>query len=206
VSLPPEVLKKVKLLEINTRKLVNNLFAGEYHTAFKGQGMDFDEVREYQPGDEVRTIDWNVTARMNHPFVKKFREERELTVMLVVDLSGSGRFGSGQQSKRALMAELAAVLAFSAIRNQDKVGLLLFTETVEKFVHTIAAQRDHAADRVASADLESGDSLTSFGGHRLLAGNLDQIARGGLDQLFVSDRLAHAHVQRDLGDARNLHD
>jgi precorrin-6Y C5,15-methyltransferase (decarboxylating) len=104
------LLRKVRQIEIRTRRLVAESLAGQYHSAFKGQGMDFDEVREYQPGDEVRTIDWNVTARMNHPFVKKFREERELTVMLVVDLSGSGRFGSGQQSKRALMAELAAVL------------------------------------------------------------------------------------------------
>ena len=137
----PELLRKVRQIEIRTRRLVAESLAGQYHSAFKGQGMDFDEVREYQPGDEVRTIDWNVTARMNHPFVKKFREERELTVMLVVDLSGSGRFGSGQQSKRALMAELAAVLAFSAIRNQDKVGLLLFTETVEKFVPPAKGRR-----------------------------------------------------------------
>ena len=137
----PELLRKVRQIEIRTRRLVAETLAGQYHSAFKGQGMDFDEVREYQPGDEVRTIDWNVTARMNHPFVKKFREERELTVMLVVDLSGSGRFGSGQQSKRALMAELAAVIAFSAIRNQDKVGLLLFTETVEKFVPPAKGRR-----------------------------------------------------------------
>jgi uncharacterized protein (DUF58 family) len=137
----PELLRKVRQIEIRTRRLVAETLAGQYHSAFKGQGMDFDEVREYQPGDEVRTIDWNVTARMNHPFVKKFREERELTVMLVVDLSGSGRFGSGQQSKRALMAELAAVLAFSAIRNQDKVGLMLFTETVEKFVPPAKGRR-----------------------------------------------------------------
>lgn len=121
--------------------MVSESLAGQYHSAFKGQGMDFDEVREYQPGDEVRTIDWNVTARMNHPFVKKFREERELTVILVVDLSGSGRFGSGDRSKREMMAEVAAVLAFSAIRNQDKVGLLLFTEAVEKFVPPAKGRR-----------------------------------------------------------------
>jgi uncharacterized protein (DUF58 family) len=108
--------------------------AGQYHSVFKGQGMNFEEVREYQPGDDVRSIDWNVTARMNHPFVKKFVEERELTVVLVVDLSGSGLFGSGEQSKRELAAEIASVLAFSAIRNNDKVGLILFTEGVEKYV------------------------------------------------------------------------
>ena len=132
--IPKELLKKIRQIEIRTKRLVSESLAGQYHSAFKGQGMDFDEVREYQPGDEVRAIDWNVTARMNHPFVKKFREERELTVMLVVDLSGSGLFGSGEQSKRELAAELASVLAFSAIRNQDKVGLLLFTEVVEKYI------------------------------------------------------------------------
>lgn len=140
-SVPPELLRKIRQIEIRTRRLVSETLAGQYHSAFKGQGMDFDEVREYQPGDEVRTIDWNVTARMNHPFVKKFREERELTVILVVDLSGSGRFGSGDQSKRELMAEVASVLAFSAIRNQDKVGLLLFTEVVEKFIPPAKGRR-----------------------------------------------------------------
>jgi len=113
---------------------VSEALAGRYQSVFKGQGMNFDEVREYQPGDEIRFIDWNVTARMNHPFVKKFVEERELTVVLVVDLSGSGLFGSGEQSKRELAAEVASVLAFSAIRNNDKVGLILFTDTVEKYI------------------------------------------------------------------------
>ena len=132
--IPKELLKKIRLLELRTRRLVDETMAGQYHSAFRGQGMDFDEVREYQPGDEVRAIDWNVTARMNHPFVKKFREERELTVLLMVDLSASGLFGSIDQSKRELAAEIACVLAFSAIRNQDRVGLLLFTEVVEKFI------------------------------------------------------------------------
>lgn len=132
--IPKELLKKIRQLELRTPRLVDETMAGQYHSAFRGQGMDFDEVREYQPGDEVRTIDWNVTARMNHPFVKKFREERELTVLLVVDLSASGLFGSVEQSKRELAAEIACVLAFSAIRNQDRVGLLLFTEVVEKFI------------------------------------------------------------------------
>lgn len=132
--IPKELLKKIRQIELRTRRLVDESLAGQYHSAFRGQGMDFDEVREYQPGDEVRAIDWNVTARMNHPFVKKFREERELTVLLVVDLSASGSFGSVEQSKRDLAAEIACVLAFSAIRNQDRVGLLLFTEVVEKFL------------------------------------------------------------------------
>lgn len=132
--IPREILKKIRQIEIRTNRIVTETLAGQYHSVFKGQGMNFDEVREYQPGDEVRSIDWNVTARMNHPFVKKFVEERELTLMLVVDVSGSGRFGSQAQSKRELAAEIASVLAFSAIRNNDKVGLVLFTDEVEKFI------------------------------------------------------------------------
>lgn len=132
--IPSEILKKIRQIELRTKRLVSEKLAGQYHSVFKGQGMDFDEVREYQPGDEVRAIDWNVTARMNHPFVKKFVEERELTVLIAVDVSGSGLFGSGKQSKRDLAAEVASVLAFSAIRNNDKVGLVLFSEGVEKFI------------------------------------------------------------------------
>jgi uncharacterized protein (DUF58 family) len=132
--IPRELLKKIRQIEIRTNRLVSESVAGAYHSVFKGQGMNFDEVREYQPGDDVRAIDWNVTARMCHPFIKKFVEERELTVMLVVDLSGSGLFGSGEQSKRELAAEIASVLAFSAIRNNDKVGLVLFSDEVEKFI------------------------------------------------------------------------
>lgn len=132
--IPREILKKIRQIEIRTNRLVSESLAGQYHSVFKGQGMNFDEVREYQPGDEVRSIDWNVTARMNHPFVKKFVEERELTLMLVVDVSGSGLFGSRGQSKRELAAEIASVLAFSAIRNNDKVGLILFSDQIEKFI------------------------------------------------------------------------
>jgi len=132
--IPPEILKKIRQIEIRTNRLVTETLGGQYHSVFKGQGMNFDEVREYQPGDEVRSIDWNVTARMNHPFIKKFVEERELTLMLVVDASASGLFGSAAQSKRELAAEIASVLAFSAIRNNDKVGLILFTDEVEKFI------------------------------------------------------------------------
>src|SRR5580658_8732357 len=132
--IPREILKKIRQIEIRTNRLVTESLAGAYHSVFKGQGMNFDEVREYQPGDDVRTIDWNVTARMNHPFIKKFVEERELTLMLVVDVSGSGLFGSRAQSKREVAAEIASILAFSAIRNNDKVGLILFTEEVEKFI------------------------------------------------------------------------
>ena len=128
------ILSKIRRLELKTRALVETSFAGAYRSVFKGRGMNFEEVREYQPGDEVRTIDWNVTARMGHPFVKKFTEERELTVMLVVDVSASGDFGSVSMSKRELAAEVACVIAFSAIRNNDKVGLLLFSDHVELFI------------------------------------------------------------------------
>lgn len=128
------ILGRMRQLEIRTRRLVNNTLAGQYHSVFKGRGMDFDEVREYVPGDEVRTIDWNVTARSGHAFVKKFTEERELTILLMVDVSASGNFGSAARTKRELAAELAAVLAFSAIRNSDKVCLILFTDKVELFI------------------------------------------------------------------------
>ena len=128
------ILNKMRRLEIRTRRLVSDGLAGEYHSVFKGRGMDFDEVREYVPGDEVRAIDWNVTARAGRPFVKKYTEERELTILLMVDISASGNFGSGAQSKRELAAELASALALSAIRNSDKVGLLLYTDRIEEYI------------------------------------------------------------------------
>lgn len=128
------IMSGMRKLEIRTRRMVNDSLAGEYHSVFKGRGMDFDEVREYTPGDEVRTIDWNVTARAGRPFVKKFTEERELTILLMVDISASGNFGSAGMSKRDLAAELASSLAFSAIRNSDKVGLLLFTDRTERYL------------------------------------------------------------------------
>ncbi|MEY2490120.1 MAG: hypothetical protein QOC70_2062 [Verrucomicrobiota bacterium] len=131
---PAEILKKIRALEIKTKGLVQTVFAGDYHSVFKGRGMNFEDVREYQPGDEIRAIDWNVTARLGTAFVKKFTEERELTVVLVVDVSASGKFGSVSQSKRELAAEVACLLAFSAIRNNDKVGLLLFSDRVELFI------------------------------------------------------------------------
>src|SRR3989339_98642 len=132
--IPAEILKKVKQIEIRTRRIVNDMLSGEYHSAFKGRGMEFSEVREYIPGDEIRTIDWNVTARMGRPFVKIFKEERELTVMLVVDASGSGEFGTINRMKGEVGVELAAVLAFSAIKNNDKVGLIIFSSQIEKFI------------------------------------------------------------------------
>jgi uncharacterized protein (DUF58 family) len=128
------LLKKVRKIEIKTKGLSNHIFAGEYHTAFKGKGMAFSEVREYQPGDDIRSIDWNVTARYNSPFVKVFEEEREMTVMLMIDVSASGNFGTQEQFKRELATELAAILAFSAINNNDKVGVIFFTDKVEQFI------------------------------------------------------------------------
>ncbi len=132
--IPKEILKKVKRIEIATRGLVNEVFSGEYHSVFKGRGMEFAEVREYQVGDDIRNIDLNVTARVGHPYIKVFDEERELTVMLLVDVSSSGNFGTTNQMKGEVAAELCAVLAFSAIKNNDKVGLIIFSDKIEKFI------------------------------------------------------------------------
>ncbi len=131
---PKEVLKKIRRIEIRTKRLVNDLFSGEYHSTFKGQGMEFEEVRQYEPGDDIRLIDWNVTARTGYPHIKKFREERELSVVLLVDASSSGKFGTRERFKSETAAELCALLAFSAIKNSDKVGLIIFTDKIEKFV------------------------------------------------------------------------
>lgn len=133
-NLANDIFSRVRRIEIKTRGLSQQIFAGQYHSAFKGRGMAFSEVREYQYGDDVRNIDWNVTARFNHPFIKVFEEERELTVMLLIDVSGSNLFGSGNQMKKMLAAEIAAVLAFSAINNNDKVGVIFFSDQVEKFI------------------------------------------------------------------------
>lgn len=132
--LTKELLKQVRQIEIRTKGLVNQVFSGEYHSVFKGRGMEFSEVREYQFGDDIRNIDWNVTARLGHPYIKVFEEERELTVMLIADLSGSLMFGSVSKTKQRIAAELSAILAFSALKNNDKVGLILFTDKIEKFV------------------------------------------------------------------------
>ncbi|MCF6155128.1 MAG: DUF58 domain-containing protein [Candidatus Brocadia sp.] len=129
-----DIMKKIQQIEIHTRRLVNESFIGEYHSVFKGRGMEFEEVREYQPGDEIRTIDWNVTARMGRPFIKRFVEERELTVMLLVDVSASGNFGSIKQLKNEIATEICALLAFSAIKNNDKVGVIMFSDKIEKFI------------------------------------------------------------------------
>ena len=132
--LPRDLLKKVRRIEIRTTRMVNEVFSGEYHSIFKGLGMEFSEVREYQPGDDIRNIDWNVTARFGHPFLKIYREERELVVMLVVDLSGSQRFGTGDRFKTETAAEITAILSLAAIKNNDKVGLLAYTDKIEKYI------------------------------------------------------------------------
>ncbi len=132
--IPKELSKKIRYLQIYTSKAVNDVLAGEYHSVFKGQGMEFDEVRAYQPGDDIRTIDWNVTARTGHPYVKRYVEEREITVFFLVDLSASGAFGSREKLKNEIAAEFCALLAFSAIKNNDKVGLIVFTDTIELFI------------------------------------------------------------------------
>ena len=132
--IPSEIIKKIKQIEIKTNRLVNDLFGGEYHSAFKGAGMEFSEVRNYIPGDDIRKIDWNVTARTGIPYIKRFREERELTVILMVDISGSSYYGTGELLKSDLMIEIASILSFSAIKNNDKVGLLLFSNKIEKYI------------------------------------------------------------------------
>jgi len=132
--IPKEILQQIRRIQITTSRMVTNAFAGHYHSVFKGRGMEFDEVREYQPGDDIRSIDWNVTARTGHPFIKKFVEERELTLMLLLDMSGSSYFGTVTKLKRHLSSEICSLLALSAIKNNDKVGLIIFTDRIEKFV------------------------------------------------------------------------
>ena len=132
--LPKEIIKNIRRIEIRTKKLVNDVFSGEYHSVFKGRGMEFQEVREYQPGDDVKIIDWNVTARYGYPFVKKFKEERELTIVLLIDASWSNQFGTANKFKNQVATELCSVLALSAIKNNDKVGMIIFTDKVEKYV------------------------------------------------------------------------
>ena len=164
-----DIIKKVRKIEIKARGLSQQMFSGEYHSAFKGRGMAFSEVREYQYGDDVRNIDWNVTARLAHPYVKIFEEERELTVMLLVDVSGSNRFGTHQQFKEELAAEVAATLAFSAIANNDKVGVLLFSDRIEKFIppkkgrsHILRIIRELITFRPQSNGTDIGQALGYF--------------------------------------------
>jgi len=157
-----ELLKKVRRIEIKTRGLSRHIFAGEYHSAFKGRGIAFSEVREYQYGDDIRSIDWNVTARFNHPYVKIFEEERELTVMLLIDVSGSGNFGTAGSLKRDLMTEVAAVLSFSAIFNNDKIGVIFFSDKVEKFIPPLKGRKHILRIIRELLDFKSVSSMTSL--------------------------------------------
>ncbi len=168
--IPREILRKVKRLEISTRHLVNDVFSGQYHSVFKGRGMEFNEVRQYQPGDDIRTIDWNVTARTGEPYVKRYVEERDLTVMLLVDLSRSQAFGTRSQLKREVAAELCALLAFVAIRNHDRVGFLAFTDRVERFIppakgrqHGLRVIREVLAATPARSGTDIGAALEHVG-------------------------------------------
>ena len=196
------ILSKIRRLELKTRALVETSFAGAYRSVFKGRGMNFEEVREYQPGDEVRTIDWNVTARMGHPFVKKFTEERELTVMLAVDVSASGDFGSVSASKRELAAEVACVIAFSAIRNNDKVGLLLFSDHVELFIppkkgriHTLRLMREILFFEPKGRGTDPGEALYY----------LNRVQTRKAVVFLISDFQAR-HFDRELGITARRHD
>lgn len=201
-GVPPEILRQVKLIELRTRGLVNSLFTGEYRSVFKGQGMEFSEVREYQPGDEVRSIDWNVTARMRRPFVKRYIEERELTVMLMVDLSGSERFGTVKRFKSELASELAAVLAMSAVRNNDRVGILLFTDRIEHVVpprkgrrHVLRIIRDLLAFEPTGKGTD-------------LAGAIDYLARmlGQHTIVFIVSDFLSPGIERPLKILAQHHD
>ncbi|MHC4128803.1 MAG: DUF58 domain-containing protein [Planctomycetota bacterium] len=200
--IPKELLKKIRRIEIRTSHLVNDALAGQYHSAFKGRGMEFEEVRPYQIGDDVRTIDWNVTARCGEPYIKIFREERELTVLLVVDLSRSQEFGSAGQLKRELVAELGATLAFSAIKNNDKVGLVCFTDRVEKFVgprkgsgHVLRVIRELLAFEPAGRGTD-------------IAGALDHVNRMMRKRavMFVISDFQDRGYERALRIARRRHD
>jgi len=200
--LPRELIKKIRKIEIYTSRLVNDQLAGAYHSVFKGRGMAFSEVREYQPGDDVRLIDWNVTARMNSAYVKLFVEEREMTVMLLVDMSGSGRFGTRHQRKQELAAEMAALLAFSAIKNNDRVGLIVFTDRVEKFIppkkgkkHVLRVIEEILTFEPSSRRTDLGVGLEFLG----------RVARRQSIAFLISDFVAEGY-ERALKIANHRHD
>jgi uncharacterized protein (DUF58 family) len=202
--LTPELIKKIRQIEIYTRRLVNDNFAGEYHAIFKGRGMEFDEVRPYSPGDEIRAIDWNVTARMGDPYVKRYIEERELTVMLVVDASGSGDFGSVHRFKRELAAELTAVLSFAATTNNDRVGLLIFTDRIELFIPPRKGRRHVLRlirELLAFAPASTGTDI------KLALDTINRLLKQRSIIFLVSDFLADvASYQRTLGVTNRRHD
>ncbi len=209
------IMSGMRQLEIRTRRIVNDSLAGAYHSVFKGRGMDFDEVREYTPGDEVRTIDWNVTARAGRTFVKKFTEERELTIVLLVDISASGNFGSGVMSKRDLAAELASVLAFSAIRNSDKVGLLLYTDRAERYLppkkgrrHVLRTVRDilyHVPLGVGTDSVKALDIINHVLHRRAIIFLISDFQRSG-DPAAGDPIAARAQLRRAMRQTNRRHD
>ncbi len=212
--LPKELLKKIRRIELRTSHLVKTAMAGRYHSAFKGQGMEFEEVREYLPGDDVRAIDWNVTARQGKPFIKRFREERELTVVLLVDLSRSHQFGSAHQLKRELAAEVCATLAFSAIRNNDKIGMISFTEHVEQYVppgkgtrHVLRLIRDllYFEPEGKATDLATAfEYLNRVARRRCVAFVVSDFQAGGYERSMSAARRRHDLIPITITDRREL--
>ena len=201
--IPKELAKKIRYIQIYTNKAVNDILAGEYESVFKGRGMEFDEVREYQPGDEVRSIDWNVTARMGHPYIKRFQEERELTVIFVVDLSASGEFGSTKKMKNEVSAELCALLSFAAIKNNDKVGLIVFTDCIELFIppakgvsHVLRLIRDVLNFRPRQAQTNIPEALDYLG----------RVIRKRSVVFLVSDFLGEQDYERQMRVLSRRHD
>ena len=198
-----ELLQRVRKIEIKARGLSRNIFAGEYHSQFKGRGMAFSEVREYQPGDDVRSIDWNVTARLNKPYIKVFEEERELTVMLLVDVSGSRNFGTISQMKRDMMAEIAATLAFSTIDNNDKVGVLFFSDKIEKFIpakkgkaHVLRIIRELLSFEPESKGTDISTALQYF----------TNAQKRRSTAFLISDCMSHTDLEQPLMIASHRHD
>ncbi|MEJ2204287.1 MAG: DUF58 domain-containing protein [Gemmatimonadota bacterium] len=210
--IPREILKKVRRIEISTRGLVNEVLSGEYHSVFKGRGMNFAEVREYQYGDDIRSIDWNVTARTGAPFVKVFEEERELTVMLAVDVSASGEFGTRERLKGELAVEICALLAFSAIKNQDKVGLIIFSDHVEKYVpprkgkrHVLRVLRELLFHRPAGRGTDIGaalDYLNRVQRKRAVTFLVSDFRDDGFQKALAVSGRRHDLVAVRVGDAR----
>ena len=198
-----EILKKVRKIEIKTRRLSNNIFAGEYHSAFKGRGMAFSEVREYQYGDDVRDIDWNVTARFHRPYVKVFEEERELTVMLLIDVSGSLEFGTQHQMKKEMVTEIAATLAFSAIQNNDKIGVVFFSDKIEKYIPPKKGRKHILYIIREMLDFHADSRLTDIGkAVEFLTG----VAKRRCTAFLLSDFFDPANLQQQLTIANRKHD
>lgn len=198
-----ELLKKVRKIEIKSKGLSQNIFAGEYHTAFKGRGMMFSEVREYQYGDDIRDIDWNVTARQNHPYVKVFEEERELTVMLLIDVSGSRDFGAIGTTKREMIAEIAATLAFSAIQNNDKIGVIFFSDKIEKFIPPQKGKKHILFVIRELLDFNPGNNRTDIG---MVLRYFTDALKKRCTTFIISDFIDEKDYYKELSIAHNKHD